>query len=60
SPKLDFGWRRSGTCCAIKGGDKKSAVGLLMREFFRDTIANLNGMYYVMTVNPQLLRDAPL
>jgi len=26
-----------------------------MREFFRDTIANLNGMYHVMTVNPQLL-----
>jgi hypothetical protein len=30
-----------------------------MREFFRDTIANLNGMYHVMTVNPRLLQDAP-
>ncbi len=26
-----------------------------MREFFRDMIANLNGMYHVMTVNPKLL-----
>jgi hypothetical protein len=26
-----------------------------MREFFRDMIANLNGMYHVMTVNPDLL-----
>ena len=28
-----------------------------MREFFRDMIADLNGMYYVMTVNPQLLHE---
>ena len=28
-----------------------------MREFFRDMIANLNGMYHVMTVNPDLLAD---
>ncbi len=27
-----------------------------MREFFRDMIADLNGMYHVMTVNPSLLR----
>ncbi|MCM3878173.1 MAG: hypothetical protein NEA02_17380 [Thermoanaerobaculia bacterium] len=26
-----------------------------MREFFRDMIADLNGMYHVMTVNPTLL-----
>jgi len=26
-----------------------------MREFLRDMIADLNGMYYVMTVNPNLL-----
>jgi hypothetical protein len=26
-----------------------------MREFLRDMIANLNGMYHVMTVNPKLL-----
>lgn len=26
-----------------------------MREFFRDMIANLNGMYHVMTVNPGLI-----
>ena len=26
-----------------------------MREFFRDMIADLNGMYHVMTVNPALL-----
>jgi hypothetical protein len=26
-----------------------------MREFFRDMISNLNGMYHVMTVNPDLL-----
>ncbi|MHB8881310.1 MAG: hypothetical protein ACYC69_07335 [Thermodesulfovibrionales bacterium] len=26
-----------------------------MREFFRDMIANLNGMYHVMTVNPDLI-----
>ncbi|MFA5205054.1 MAG: hypothetical protein WC708_11690 [Lentisphaeria bacterium] len=26
-----------------------------MREFFRDMIANLNGMYHVMTLNPDLL-----
>ena len=31
-----------------------------MREFLRDTIANVNGMYHVMTVDPGLLtRDAP-
>jgi hypothetical protein len=28
-----------------------------MREFFRDMIADLNGMYYVMTVNPNLLNE---
>jgi hypothetical protein len=27
-----------------------------MREFMRDMIADLNGMYYVMTVNPDLLQ----
>jgi len=27
-----------------------------MREFFRDMIADLNGIYYVMTVNPDLVR----
>lgn len=30
-----------------------------MREFFRDMIANLNGMYHVITVNPALLAPAP-
>jgi len=30
-----------------------------MREFFRDMISNLNGMYHVMTVNPDLLREPP-
>jgi hypothetical protein len=29
------------------------------REFFRDMISNLNGMYHVMTVNPDLLKEAP-
>jgi hypothetical protein len=28
-----------------------------MREFFRDMIANLNGMYHIMTVNTDLLYD---
>ena len=28
-----------------------------MHEFLRDMIANLNGMYHVMTVNPDLLMD---
>lgn len=28
-----------------------------MREFFRDMIANINGMYHVMTVNPDLLLE---
>jgi hypothetical protein len=28
-----------------------------MREFFRDMIADLNGIYYVMTVNPDLLNS---
>lgn len=32
--------------------DKYSEEG--MREFFRDMIANLNGMYHVMMVNPKL------
>lgn len=27
-----------------------------MREFFRDMIANLNGMYHVVSVDPELLR----
>jgi hypothetical protein len=30
-----------------------------MREFFRDMIADLNGMYHVMSVNPRLLQDMP-
>ena len=30
-----------------------------MREFFRDMIANLNGMYHVITVNPALLSSPP-
>jgi hypothetical protein len=29
-----------------------------MREFFRDMIADLNGIYYVMTVNPNLLKSS--
>jgi len=28
-----------------------------MREFFRDMIADLNGMYYVMTMNPNLIEE---
>jgi hypothetical protein len=28
-----------------------------MREFFRDLIADLNGMYYVMTMNPNLIEE---
>ncbi|MBU1566228.1 MAG: hypothetical protein KJ630_11475 [Proteobacteria bacterium] len=28
-----------------------------MREFFRDMIANINGMYHVLTVNPGLLMN---
>lgn len=37
--------------------DKYSEEG--MREFFRDMIANLNGMFHVMTVNPGLLTGIP-
>lgn len=33
--------------------DRYSAAA--MREFFRDLIADLNGMYHVMAVNPDLL-----
>jgi hypothetical protein len=29
-----------------------------MREFFRDMIANLNGMYHVMTINPGLAANS--
>jgi hypothetical protein len=29
-----------------------------MTEFIRDTIANLNGIYYVVSMNPDLLRPA--
>jgi hypothetical protein len=29
-----------------------------MTEFIRDTIANLNGIYYVVSMNPELLRSA--
>ena len=28
-----------------------------MREFIRDTIANINGIYYVVSINPNLLVD---
>ncbi len=28
-----------------------------MREFIRDTIANINGIYYVVSINPDLLVD---
>jgi len=35
-----------------------------MTEFIRDTMANLNGIYYVVSINPDLLgekyRDTPL
>ena len=27
-----------------------------MREFIRDTIANINGIYYVVSIDPNLLR----
>lgn len=37
--------------------DQYSEAG--MREFFRDMIANLNGIYHVMTVNPALLTAQP-
>jgi hypothetical protein len=30
-----------------------------MREFFRDMIGDLNGMYGVMSVNPDLLTPRP-
>lgn len=30
---------------------------LAIREFFRDTIADLNGIHYVVTVNRDLLKD---
>jgi hypothetical protein len=36
--------------------DNYSVAG--MNEFIRDMIANLNGMYHVMTVNPDLLAPA--
>jgi hypothetical protein len=29
-----------------------------MTEFIRDTIANLNGIYYVVSMDPDLLRPA--
>jgi hypothetical protein len=29
-----------------------------MREFFRDMIVNFNGMYHVMTVNPELAENS--
>ncbi|ACC98314.1 hypothetical protein Emin_0759 [Elusimicrobium minutum Pei191] len=29
-----------------------------MREFIRDMVANINGMYHVMTINPNLLTSA--
>ncbi len=28
-----------------------------MREFIRDTIANINGIYYVISINPELLSE---
>jgi hypothetical protein len=28
-----------------------------MQEFIRDTIANINGIYYVMSINPDLLSN---
>ena len=37
--------------------DQYSVEG--MTEFIRDMIANLNGMYQVMSVDPELLRRAP-
>jgi hypothetical protein len=30
-----------------------------MTEFLRDTVANLNGIYHVVSMNPDLLRSAP-
>lgn len=38
-----------------EGGFAESA----MREFLRDMIANINGIYHVMTVNPDLLAMPP-
>jgi hypothetical protein len=37
--------------------DQYSVEG--MTEFIRDMIANLNGMYQVMSIDPELLRRAP-
>ena len=30
-----------------------------MREFIRDMIGNLNGMFHVMTIDPRLLDSIP-
>jgi hypothetical protein len=40
----------------LRDGDYSRAA---MREFFRDMIGDLNGMYHVMTVNPGLLAVQP-
>jgi hypothetical protein len=51
---LDLGLRREMQDLR-SGGYSEDA----MREFLRDMIANLNGMYHVMTVNPGLLQERP-
>jgi len=43
-----------GGICLYKS--PQEALDLAMRGFFRDMIANLNGMYHVMSVDPGLLR----
>jgi hypothetical protein len=48
---LDLGLRRE--LQDLRDDDYSAAA---MREFLRDMIANLNGMYHVMTVEPDLLR----
>lgn len=49
---LDLAFKREAQDLAA-GGYKPEAL----REFLRDMIANLNGMYHVMAVNPHLLAE---
>jgi hypothetical protein len=50
---LDLALKREGQ--DLREGNYTPAA---MTEFIRDTIANLNGIYYVVSMNPELLRTA--
>jgi len=43
----------------IKDYDEEGRTPAMMTEFLRDTMADLNGVYHIMTIDPRLLHGLP-